>query len=167
MLIRFEEPKDYSAVHELNATAFETAVEANLVDKLRLEEQPVISIVAEEHGTIVGHIMFSQVSLSGHENLRIMGLAPMAILPTFQRIGIGSRLVKAGLEICKKLGYGAVVVLGHSGYYPRFGFIPAVKYGIGCEFNVPQDAFMVLELQPGYLTGAHGTIKYHPAFNEV
>lgn len=167
MLFRFEVPKDYSAVHEVNATAFETAAEANLVEVLRKKADPIISLVAEEDGEIVGHIMFSPVSLPGYENLRIVGLAPMAVLPTRQRSGIGSRLVKAGLEICKEQGYGAVVVLGHIRYYPRFGFIPAVNYGIGCEYDVPQDAFMVLELQPGYLKGAQGTIKYHPAFNEL
>jgi putative acetyltransferase len=167
MLIRPEEPKDHAAVHAVNASAFETPAEASLVEMLRKEAHPVISIVAEDDGTIVGHIMFSPVTLSGYDNLQIMGLAPIAVVPAYQRKGIGSKLVMAGLEWCKELGYGAVVVLGHIGYYPRFGFIPSVRYGIGCEYDVPQDAFMVLELQPGYLEGARGTIKFHSAFNEV
>jgi putative acetyltransferase len=167
VLIRPEELKDYPAVHAVNVSAFETSTEANLVEVLRIEAYPIASLVAKVDGTIVGHIMFSPVSLSDHADLKIMGLGPMAVLAKRQRKGIGSRLVKAGLERCKELGFGAVVVLGHIGYYPRFGFIPAVRYGIGCEYEVPQDAFMAMELQPGYLTGARGIVKYHPAFNDV
>jgi putative acetyltransferase len=167
MLIRPEEPKDYKAVHSVNVSAFETPTEANLVDVLREKAHPIVSLVAEDESKIVGHIMFSPVSLTGHKNLKIMGLAPMAVLPEQQRKGIGSMLVKAGLESCKGNGFGVVVVLGHIGFYPRFGFTPAVRYGIGCEYEVPQDAFMVMELLPGYLHRAQGNIKYHPAFDDV
>jgi len=167
MLIRPEEPKDQSAVHAVNASAFETSAEADLVDVLRKEAHAVISLVAEDNSLIVGHIMFSPVSLSGHADLKIMGLAPMAVAPKHQRKGIGSALVKTGLEKCKEIGYGAVVVLGHSGYYPRFGFKSSMKYGIGCEYEVPPEAFMVVELQPGYLQGAKGIIQFHAAFNDV
>jgi len=167
MLIRPEEPEDYSAVHTVNAAAFETPAEANLVDVLREEANPVISLVAEEDAVIVGHILFSPVTLSGHSNLKIMGLAPMAVEPAHQKQGIGSALVKIGLEKCKELGYGAVVVLGHTWLYPRFGFSPSVRYGIRCEYDVPEEAFMVLEIETGYLRGVYGAIKYHPAFDNV
>jgi putative acetyltransferase len=120
-----------------------------------------------EGGTIVGHIMFSPVSLSGHPGLKIMGLAPMAVAPEQQRKGIGSALVRAGLERCKQLGFGAVVVLGHPRYYPRFGFSPSTRFGIKCEYEVPEEVFMVQELQPGYLRSVSGTIKYHAAFSNV
>ena len=154
-------------MHAVNASAFETPAEANLVDVLRREAHPVISLVAEDDGAIVGHIMFSPVSLSDLADLKIMGLGPMAVVPKHQRKGIGSALVRAGLEKCKEIAFGAVIVLGHSGYYPRFGFSPSVRYGIRCEYDVPEDVFMVTELQPGYLKNASGIIKYHPAFNDV
>ena len=167
MLIRYEDPMDYAAVHRVNKSAFETPAEANLVNVLRKDAHPIVSLVAEENGEIVGHIMFSPVSLSDHGGFKIMGLGPMAVVPEQQGKGIGSALVKAGLERCKELGFGAAVVLGHSGYYPRFGFAPSIRFGIGCESEVPQDAFMVLELQTGYLQSAKGIIKYNAAFNDV
>jgi putative acetyltransferase len=167
LLIRPEGSWDYLAVHEVNAKAFETPAEANLVDELRKVVHPYVSLVAEEDGEIVGHILFTPVTLSRHVDLKIMGLGPMAVAPMQQRKGIGSGLVKAGLERCKDLGFGAAVVLGHKDFYPRFGFMPSVRYGIGCEYDVPPEVFMVIELQPGYLQGASGTIQYHPAFNDL
>ena len=167
MLIRAEAQRDWAAVHAVNVSAFETPAEANLVDALREQAQPLVSLIAEDKGAIVGHIMFSPVSLSGHPVLRIMGLAPMAVAPEHQRKGIGSALVRAGLEQCKQLGFGAVVVLGHPAYYPRFGFLPSTCCGIVCEYEVPEEVFMVVELQTGFLRGASGKVKYHSAFSNV
>jgi putative acetyltransferase len=167
MLIRAEVRRDWAAVHAVNLSAFETSLEANLVDTLRKQAQPLVSLVAEDNGAVVGHIMFSPVSLSGHPGLRIMGLAPMAVYPERQREGIGSALVLAGLERCKQLGFGAVVVLGHPAYYPRFGFSPSARFGIGCEYEVPEEVFMVIELQAGFLQGASGKVKYHAAFGNA
>ena len=137
-----------------------------LVDTLRQEAEPIVSIVAEEKGRVVGHIMFSPVTLSGHPHLKIMGLAPLAVLPENQRKGIGSGLAEAGLQRCRELGFGAVVVLGHREYYPRFGFVPSQHFGIGCEYEVPQETFMVVELEHGLLNGVSGTIEYHEAFRD-
>lgn len=167
MLIRAEEETDHAGVHALNVVAFETPAEADLVDALRTQAKSIVSLVAEEGESVVGHILFSPVTLSGHAGLKIMGLAPMAVAPTHQRHGIGSDLVRAGLERCKALGFGAVVVLGHPKFYPRFGFLPSTHFGIGSDYDVPEDAFMVSELQPGYLHGVSGTIQYHAAFKNV
>src|SRR4029079_10304974 len=164
---RAEEQRDWAAVHAVNVSAFETPAEANLVDALRDQAQPLVSLIAEDNGAIVGHIMFSPVSLSGHPALRIMGLAPMAVVPEHQRKGIGSSLVRAGLEQCRQLGFGAVVVLGHPTYYPRFGFVPSTRFGMGCEYDVPEEVFMVAELDAGVLRGASGKVKYHPAFSTL
>ena len=167
MLIRPEKPKDYAAIYNVNALAFTTPAEANLVEVLRSEAHPIISLVAHDGEAIVGHVLFSPVSLTGHPELKIMGLGPVAVVPEHQHKGIGAGLIKSGLEKCKSLGFAAVVVLGHPAYYPRFGFLPSVRFGIRSEYDVPEDVFMVMELQPRYLEGATGVIRYHPAFNDV
>jgi putative acetyltransferase len=164
MHIRPEQPGDIAGIRAVNLAAFETSTEADLVDALRVQAEPLISLVAADAEGLVGHILFSPVTLVGHPGLRVMGLAPMAVAPTRQRQGIGSALVDAGLERCRRLGATAVVVLGHAEYYPRFGFTPGSRFGIGCEYDVPEDVFMVLELDRGALKGTSGTIRYHQAF---
>jgi len=164
VLIRTEEQRDIAAVHGVNEAAFETAAEADLVDVLRAQAGPVISLVAESGEAVIGHIMFSTVTLPGHHALQLMGLGPMAVAPAYQRRGVGSALVRAGLERCRQIGCGAVVVLGHPEYYPRFGFQSSKRFSMDCEYDVPSDIFMVMELESGYLRGAAGRIQYHPAF---
>ncbi len=167
MRIRAETAEDRAAVQAVNESAFETPAEARLVAALREQARPTISLVAQVGGVIVGHVMFSPVVLARHPELEVMGLAPMAVLPEHQRKGIGSALVRAGLAECRERGFGAVVVLGHPEYYPRFGFTPAARFGIGCEYEVPEEAFMAIELVAGYLGGASGTARYHPVFKDV
>jgi putative acetyltransferase len=167
-LIRPERKDDLSAIRQVNLSAFETTTEADLVDALREQARPIVSLVAEDNGTIVGHILFSPVTLSSHADPRIMGLAPMAVVPDRQREGIGSALVRAGVAACGDQGYGAVIVLGHAEYYPRFGFVPASRFGLRSEYDVPDDVFMAMELTPGALQGlGPGTIRYHAAFGSV
>ncbi|TET31337.1 MAG: N-acetyltransferase [Anaerolineales bacterium] len=167
MLIRAENENDRDAVFAVNLSAFETPAEATLVDVLREHAQPVVSLVAEDKGNVIGHIMFSPVILSGNPDLKVMGLAPMAVASEYQCKGIGSALVRAGLEQCRQLGFVAVVVLGHPEYYPRFGFSTSSQFGIDSDYEVPEEVFMALELEPEALSGKTGRAKYHHAFSKV
>lgn len=167
MNIRDEQAADIPAIRAITCAAFRSSGEADLIDALRARTAPIVSLVADDAGSVAGHIMFSPVTLSGHADLKIMGLAPMAVAPEMQRLGVGSALVRAGLDRCRDLGFDAVVVLGHAEYYPRFGFVPASRFGIASEYNVPDDVFMAMELVPGALQGKAGTARYHPAFADV
>jgi len=167
MRVRIERPDDFAAVRAINRAAFGMDAEADLVDQLRGEASSIISLVGEDAGEVVGHILFSPVTLAGHDALPIAGLAPMAVLPARQRTGIGHALVNAGLAACRDHGFVAVVVLGHPGYYPRFGFRRASEFGLACEFEVPDEAFMALEVQDAALRNRQGTIHYHPLFSTV
>lgn len=162
--VRAETPADYDAITTLTRTAFNNDAEAKLITMLRQQSTGCISLVAEQHGKIVGHILFSAVTLQRHPETRLMALAPMAVSNVLQHQGIGSALVRSGLELCKKQGVQAVTVLGHPAYYPRFGFVPASGFGISCPWQVKDDAFMLLELNQGTLTGKSGQVVYHPAF---
>jgi putative acetyltransferase len=162
LTIRPERDGDAEAIRVVTAAAFPSAAEANLVDALRRQRAAIVSLVADEGGRVVGHILFSPVTLNDGD-VGILGLAPMAVSPERQRQGIGSELVRAGLDTSRQRGAAAVVVVGHPAFYPRFGFIPASRFGLRCEYDVPDDVFMALELRPGSLrTG--GSIRYHPAF---
>lgn len=164
MEIRAEGKQDQAAIHRLNVAAFPGPEEAELVDRLRRVARPFLSLVALEEDGVVGHILFTPVTLENSDGLTLMGLAPMAVAPERQRQGIGSALVVAGLQRCRELGAGAVVVLGHPDYYPRFGFRPAVEFGLHSEYQVPNEAFMALELEPAYLDGVDGLVRYHEEF---
>ena len=170
--IREERPDDYEAVRRVNESAFEGPQEAALVDALRGAARPSVSLVAVEEGRVVGHIFFSPMTVesdgeSEADSFLAMGLAPLAVAPESQRRGTGSRLVRAGLEECRRAGCGAVFVLGHADYYPRFGFAPAGPRGFRCEYDVPVEVFMVTELTPGALAGRAGLVKYRPEFAAV
>jgi putative acetyltransferase len=167
MRIRPESEADQSAIRGVNMAAFETSVEANLVEALRGKALQLVSLVAEVDGATVGHILFSPVLLAEHPQLKVMGLGPMAVAPRHQRKGVGSALVREALEQCRQLGYRAVVVLGHPEYYPRFGFVPASKFAIRSEYDVPENVFMIAELEAGALRGVSGLIRYDAAFASV
>ena len=167
MRIRARTADDDNAVWQLNRAVFPTAAEAGLVERLNAEADPLVSLIAEDGGSLVGHILFSPVSLAADTGLFAMGLGPMAVLPERQRQGIGSALLEAGLDACRELGCRAVFVLGHADYYPRFGFVPASRYGIESQYEVPDEVFMALELEPGALAGKAGNMRYHPAFDAL
>lgn len=168
LVVRPERLAERAAIRQVNTLAFGRPNEAALVDALRKRGRPYLSLVAIEDGRIVGHIFFSPVILESEGGtFPIFGLAPMAVLPECQRRGIGSRLVWRGLEECARIGQTVVVVLGHPGFYPRFGFVPASRKGLYCEYAVPDDAFMAAELLPGALQGRTGLVRYLPEFSEV
>jgi putative acetyltransferase len=168
MIIREECEADAGRIRAVNLAAFETSTEADLVDALRRRVTPLISLVAvaDDDANVVGHILFSPVTLASESGLVLMGLAPMAVVPSRQRQGVGANLVREGLERCRQLGVAGVVVLGHAEYYPRFGFVPAARFSLRSEYDVPDDVFMVRELREGALQGRTGTIRYHPVFAE-
>ena len=161
--IRFEAPRDERGVRETNEQAFDTPFEARLVDALRGSPDS-IALVAALGDRVIGHILFTPVAIDPPASIRVAGLAPMSVRPEHQRLGVGGRLIRAGLDECRRLGYGAVVLVGHPDYYPRFGFVPAHTKGLTCEFAVPHEAFMVLELEPDALAGVSGVVRYRPEF---
>ncbi len=167
--IRFETPRDIQRVHDINEKAFGQPAEADLVDRLRRSCPDAISLVAEEDGLIVGHIMFTPVFINDRERkIRGMGLAPMAVQPRRQRQGIGSRLAEKGLEILRDRGCPYVIVLGHPEYYPRFGFEPASRYGIKSQWEgIPDEAFLILVFNQNTLQNVKGVTRYRNEFNEA
>jgi putative acetyltransferase len=168
MEVRAEKPEDIEAVRRVNIAAFGRESEANLVEQLRGTDL-TFSFVAVESKQVVGHLFFSRVAIEGEytKDLLILGLAPVAVLPNYQRQGIGSSLIHYSLKECARFGAKGVVVLGSPVYYPRFGFTPAKEKGLRCEYAVPDEAFMVLELETGALKGCFGTVKYRSQFDKL
>ena len=170
LTVRTEKAEDIGAIRKLNKKAFKGNDESKLIDAIRGSDGfiPGLSLAAEKDGKIVGHILFSPVKIKGPAGAApALALAPMAVLPAFQNQGIGTELVKRGLEECRKLGHKIVVVVGHAGYYPRFGFVKAGEKGLQLPFEAPEEIFMALELVPGALDEVKGTVEYPPAFHAV
>lgn len=166
--IRPEEPKDIDLIRSVVFRAFRSQNEPRLIDRLRKEVTATLSLVAEVDGRIAGHILFSPMSLDPDiYHYAIFGLAPLAVAPEFQKQGIGSKLVRQGLDLGLSLHWSAVFVLGSSGYYQRFGFETASKYALYCEYDVLEEDFMVISLRAHTLDLLHGTAFYHPIFKEI
>jgi putative acetyltransferase len=166
MIVRPEGPADQDAIDAVHRQAFGRPGEAALVRALRREAKPYLGLVAVERaGRVVGQITFSPVSIEGGSP-PALGLGPLAALPGHQRSGIGSALVREGLRRCAELAE-IVVVLGHAGYYPRFGFRSASPLGLRYRSQVFDPSFFVLELTPGALSGISGWVRYHEAFERL
>ena len=167
MLIRIETAADHEAVRQVNRLAFGQEAEGRLVDELRDGGYAPLSLVAEDHGQIVGHIMFSDLPIHTSGGVvNSLALAPMAVIPRCQRQGIGSALVREGLRFCREWRHRIVVVLGHTEFYPRFGFSPKLAEPLVCSFY-SGPALMALELVPGALQGVSGELNYAPPFQNV
>jgi putative acetyltransferase len=163
--IRDERPSDVAAVRDVNKRAFGQDQEGNIVDALRSNGAVLLSLVATLNGRVVGHIMYSPLSVG--DKVTGAALGPMAVLPEHQRQGVGSKLVEAGNRKLKDAGYPFIIVLGHADYYPRFGFRPASTHGIKCEWEVPDDVFMLLVLDQAKMQGVSGLAKYRYEFSSV
>lgn len=168
IFVRPETPADFPAVRDLLLAAFGGSDEADLVEALREDPAyvPELALVAEAEGTAVGHLMLTEASVPTAEGgeLTVLALAPVAVAPAFQRTGVGSLLIEVAHALAATMGYPAVIVLGHPGYYPRFGYVPASRFGVRAPFDVPDEAFMALELAPGALASAEGVLAYAPPF---
>ena len=167
MIIRKEKTEDYDAVYHVVKDAFKTAMhtdgnEQNLVVELRKSRSfiPELSLVAVEDKKIVGHILFTKALVNGAE---VLALAPLSVLPEYQNRGIGLSLIKQGHMTARELGYEYVVVLGHSRYYPKAGYVPASQYGIKAPFEVEDENFMAVSLS-GNQNRLNGIIEYDKAF---
>ncbi|WP_300598836.1 N-acetyltransferase [Niabella sp.] len=171
VLIREEHSADATAISEVNEEAFGRADEANLVDLLRNSSAfvPELSLVAEMDGTIVGHVLFTKIKIIDSFNHRFesLALAPIAVRSSFQRQGIGAALIRAGLHKAREIGYLSVIVLGHETYYPKFGFQPASRWNIQAPFDVPDEAFMAVELVECGLKMVSGIVVYAKEFEAV
>jgi predicted N-acetyltransferase YhbS len=165
--VRQERKTDHDAVYAVIKTAFASAEhsdgnEQDLVTALRDSGSfvPELSLVAEEYGRIVGHILFTKADVDGHT---VLALAPLSVLPPYQRKGIGQALMAEGHRIATKLGFDYSVVLGHAGYYPKAGYRSASRFGIKAPFDVADENFMAIKLNPG-AAELHGTMRYDAAF---
>jgi len=169
MIIRQEEPEDISDIHALNERAFGQPQEADIVDKLRDKCEGLLSLVAIENDKIVGHILFSPAVIEGeHGIIKGMGLAPLAVLPEMQHQGIGTQLIKAGIQNLRNTQCPFIIVLGHPEYYPRFGFEKASPHGIKCQWEgIPDEAFMILWLDKSPMRRVSGLAKYRDEFDEA
>lgn len=164
--IRHENSEDVSLVSSVIEKTFKRDAEVKLAERLRQNCHDLLSLVAEINGTIVGHIMFSPVIIQNGRILQGMGLAPMAVLQSHRRQGVGTRLVQTGLQILKERGCPFVIVLGHPEYYPRFGFQPASRYNITSRWeDVPDEAFMILIMDKKAMENVSGIASFRKEFS--
>jgi len=162
--IRPEQPHDLPAIREVHRRAFGQDQEANIVDALRANGAVLVSLVATLGGEVVGHVVYSPATIGPIEGA---ALGPIAVTPEHQKRGIGGQLIEAGNRILAATACPFTIVLGHPTYYPRFGFVPARTRGISCEWDVPDDVFMVLSLDEGRMQGVSGLASYRHEFSTV
>ena len=162
--IRDERPGDVEAIRDVNKRAFGQDQEGNIVDALRFNGAALLSLVATLNSRVVGHILYSPLSVG---DVTGAALGPMAVLPKHQRQGIGSKLVETGNRKLEDAACPFIIVVGHPDFYPRFGFRRASTHGITCEWEVPDDVFMLLVLDQPKMQGVSGLAKYRQEFSTV
>ena len=166
VVVREERMEDLVQIHAVNHAAFEHPDEAELVDQLRRDGDVLLSMVADIGGSIVGHILFSRMSIETATGpYAAVALAPMAVLPGYQKQGIGGELIRHGIAELRGRGERVVLVLGHVDYYPRFGFSSGATRELSHPF--PPEAYMGMELVPGALEDLAGAVRYPAAFGIV
>jgi putative acetyltransferase len=167
-LIRREQPQDISEIRQVNIQAFGREQEALVVDKLRKNCNSILSLVAFTDDKVVGHIMFSPAVIEGkHGKLVGTGLAPLAVLPEYQRKSIGTQLMQTAIARIKEGGCPYIIVIGHPEYYARFDFEQASRFGIRSEWEVPDEPFMILMLDRKAMDGITGVAKYRQEWVEA
>ncbi|MBE7639737.1 GNAT family N-acetyltransferase [Salegentibacter sp. BLCTC] len=174
LIIRKENPEDFKAVFKLIEKAFENErmsdhKEQFLVERLRKSNAfvPQLSMVAETEKKIVGHILLTKLKIKNeHNEFESLALAPISVLPEYQRNGIGGMLIKEAHEKAKELGFQSVVLVGHEKYYPKFGYKQADLFGIKLPFEVPKENCMAIELTENGLENVSGMVKYPKEFYE-
>ena len=175
IIIRKEEPKDFKTVFNLIEKAFESEQmsdhkEQFLVERLRKSNAfiPELSLVCEiENNTIVGHILLTRLKIKNErDGFDSLALAPVSVLPEYQRKGIGGMLIKEAHKKAKELGFKSIVLLGHEKYYPKFGYERADKFGIDLPFEVPKENCMAIELIENGLKDVSGVVEYPKEFYE-
>jgi putative acetyltransferase len=167
--IRKENENDHMKIKQINDEAFGQPQEGMVVDKLRKLDANALSLVAEIDGILVGHIFYSTAEIeSDNERIVGMGLAPMAVLPEYQKQGIGKKLITESINLLVQKATPFIIVLGHDNYYPKFGFETASKHGIKCQWkDVPDDAFMIMIIDDKKMKGVHGIARYRDEWNEA
>lgn len=167
MNIRHERPQDIEIIHAVEAAAFGRDVEADLVNRLRENEGITLSLVAEQDDQIVGHILFSPMTIDGVQDT-VLALGPVGVLPDYQKQGIGAALIREGLRQAAEMGYTLVFLVGHPTYYPRLGFRQAVPLGFDSVYTpdkTQHEHFMVYELVEGALHNRSGFVRFRPEFD--
>jgi putative acetyltransferase len=166
--IRPESPDDYTGIRLVCDLAFGRPNEGEMVTALRHNPRFIkeLSLVAQAGGTVVGHILFFPIDIVTPDGpVPSLSLAPLAVYPEYQNMGIGGKLIEAGIGAARSKGFASIILVGHPGYYPRFGFEPAVRWGIRPLFDAPREAFMALALSEGGLEGISGVVAYPPEYD--
>jgi putative acetyltransferase len=168
LVIRPHRADDVQSILDIHRAAFPTDAESRLVAQLFVANAATLSLVAEREGAVIGHILFSPVTIDSARGQIIgVGLAPVAVSPTLQHAGVGSKLIEAGIEQLSRDGQPFAVVLGHPHYYPRFNFERASDFGVRCQWPVPDDAFMIRILNTERMRDVTGTARYRDEFSAV